>query len=212
MNRNLFAVLALIFVGLGGLVYFMYSEHAHETGWSVGPAHAVGPVQPIAFSHRIHVGIRGISCTYCHQFVDKSEIAGIPPMQTCLACHKNLDMAKLQGDDAIRPDQEKAEIAKFMVGSAPPYALKDPDHGVRWLRVYDIPDHVHFPHKVHIWALATRQGKAPETTCILCHGDIAKMDRVGQFSGPYTDLSRMGTCLTCHHKFKASTDCFACHK
>ena len=212
MNRNVLAVLAAVVVCLGGLIYFMYSEHAHETGWSVGAAHATPLVQPIAFSHRIHVGVRGISCTYCHQFVDKNNAAGIPPMETCLGCHKTLDMTKLQGDPAIPPAQEKVEIAKFMTGVAPDAMLKHPNHGVRWLRVYDIPDHVQFPHKVHIWALATRLGKAPETTCVLCHGDIAKMDRVGQFSGPYTDISRMGTCLTCHHKFKAATDCWECHK
>ena len=212
MNRNALAVVALVVIVLGGLIYFMYSEHAHETGWSIGPAHANGLVQPIAFSHRIHVTVRGISCTYCHQFVDTADVAGIPPMETCLACHKTLDTSKLVGDSKIATAAEQVEIDKFMTGPPGSATLKNPDHGVRWLRVYDLVDHVHFPHRVHIWALATREGKTPGTTCYLCHGDVAKRERVGQFGGPYTDLMRMGTCLSCHDKYRAGTDCLECHK
>ena len=36
------------------------------------------PVQPIAYSHKLHAGELGIGCTYCHWAADKSRHAGIP--------------------------------------------------------------------------------------------------------------------------------------
>ncbi|MBM3259622.1 MAG: cytochrome c3 family protein [Candidatus Sericytochromatia bacterium] len=187
-------------VAIGALAFVLYNEHAHETGWSLSAPHAAPVKQPILFSHEIHVGKRGISCTYCHQFVDKNAHAGIPSMETCAGCHKTLNVAAL-------PEWEQKEIGKFMVGNAPNMVLKDPLNPVKWNRVYDLPNHAHFPHQVHIYALATKQGKEAETACINCHGNIAKQEVVRQ----EIDLIRMGTCLSCHDKYGASKDCWSCH-
>lgn len=198
MNRT-FLLVALVAVLLfGGLFFLLYEEHAHETGWSLGPAHAAGPEQPVLFSHKIHAGDRGISCTYCHQFVDRADYAGIPSMDTCLGCHKTLNTGNLE-------QWKQDEIAKFMSGPPGAATLKEPEKPIEWKRVYDLTNHVHFPHKVHVWALA--KGEPIESTCVSCHGDIASMEVVRQD----VDLIRMGTCLSCHHKEKASTDCWACH-
>jgi hypothetical protein len=35
--------------------------------------------QPVPFSHKHHVGDDGIDCRYCHQYVETSSFAGIPP-------------------------------------------------------------------------------------------------------------------------------------
>ncbi|HEY6837521.1 MAG TPA: menaquinol oxidoreductase, partial [Geobacteraceae bacterium] len=36
------------------------------------------PVQPIAFSHRIHADSNGIHCLFCNRFASESPTAGIP--------------------------------------------------------------------------------------------------------------------------------------
>src|SRR5205085_12148592 len=50
----------------------------------------LSPQQPIAFSHKHHVGDDGIDCRYCHWSVEKSSFAGIPSAEVCLTCHSHL--------------------------------------------------------------------------------------------------------------------------
>jgi hypothetical protein len=114
MNRIFALAASAGLVGLVGLAYIGYEEHAHETGFSFGPAHSQPVVQPIAFSHKIHVGERGISCTYCHQFVDKADYAGIPPMDTCVSCHKGINVDALK-DTSMTQADKKTEIEKWLV-------------------------------------------------------------------------------------------------
>src|SRR6187399_694743 len=47
-----------------------------------------GPVQPINFSHQIHAGKLAMDCLYCHFGAEKSPVAGVPPVATCMGCHK----------------------------------------------------------------------------------------------------------------------------
>lgn len=47
-----------------------------------------GPAQPIAFSHELHAGKLGMDCLYCHYGAEKSAISNIPPVSTCMGCHK----------------------------------------------------------------------------------------------------------------------------
>lgn len=37
--------------------------------------------QPVPFSHKHHVGDDGIDCRYCHQSVETSDFAGLPPLK-----------------------------------------------------------------------------------------------------------------------------------
>ncbi|HUE73854.1 MAG TPA: cytochrome c3 family protein, partial [Pirellulaceae bacterium] len=46
------------------------------------------PVQPIAYSHRLHAGELQIDCLYCHTGAETSRHAGIPPAATCMNCHR----------------------------------------------------------------------------------------------------------------------------
>ncbi len=45
------------------------------------------PVQPIAFSHKVHAGDNGIPCLFCHRLAPDSPVAGIPAVADCRACH-----------------------------------------------------------------------------------------------------------------------------
>jgi hypothetical protein len=136
------------------------------------------PVQPIAFSHKMHAGDNGIPCLFCHRYATKSRIAGIPAVADCRACH--LFIA-----------ENAPEIKKLTMY----WEKKEP---IPWVRVYHVPDHVYFPHMMHI-----RAG----LVCAECHSDVAAMPRVIR-----SVKIDMGWCLNCHRQHKASIDCWTCHK
>jgi len=136
------------------------------------------PIQPIAFSHKIHAGDNSIPCLFCHRYAPKSTVAGIPAVADCRACH--LFIA-----------QNSPEIKKLMTY----WEDKKP---IPWVRVYWVPDFVYFPHMMHI-----RAGRV----CGDCHGNVAAMTRVKR-----SRKIEMGWCLGCHRRYKASIDCWTCHK
>jgi hypothetical protein len=150
------------------------------------------PAQPIRFSHKVHAGDNGIGCTYCHAFVEKGPVAGIPSMARCQGCHK-----------FVKVDQEQpgltAEIALLLK------QLED-QKPVPWLRVHRLPDHVYFTHQRHV---------VSGVQCRECHGEVERMEVVRQVA-PLT----MGWCLECHKRKQAErplerahlTDCLNCHK
>ena len=136
------------------------------------------PVQPLAFSHKQHAGENAIACLYCHRFAPKSKVAGIPTVADCRACHLFISA-------------EAPEIKKLM-------DYWEKQEPIPWVRVYGVPDHVYFPHRMHISA-----GLA----CANCHGEVAAMERITRSA-----RINMGWCMDCHRKKKASIDCWTCHK
>ena len=48
------------------------------------------PRQPVMFSHEHHVGGLGLDCRYCHNSVEISADAGMPPTETCMTCHSQI--------------------------------------------------------------------------------------------------------------------------
>lgn len=136
------------------------------------------PVQPIAFSHRVHAGDNGIRCFFCHRAASRSTAAGIPAVSDCRACHLFI----------ARDAPEIKKLMNYWEGKEP----------IPWVRVSWVPDHVYFPHMMHI-----RAGLG----CAACHGDVAHMERVTR-----SFKIRMGWCLDCHKQHKASIDCWTCHK
>ncbi len=135
------------------------------------------PVQPLVFSHKVHAGDNGIPCLFCHRYAPKSPVAGIPSVLTCRECHL-----------FISPDAP--EIKKLMEY----WEKREP---IPWVRVYVLPDHVYFPHMMHI-----RAG----LTCVNCHGEVASMDRINRSAS-----LKMGLCLDCHRRKKVGIDCWMCH-
>lgn len=135
------------------------------------------PVQPIFFSHKLHAGVNGISCRYCHRHVANSRLAGIPSVADCRSCHLYISA-------------EAPQIKKLMV-------YWDKREPIPWVRVNTLPDHVYFPHMMHIRAMID---------CSSCHGQVAAMERITR-----TASLKMGWCLGCHRQHKASIDCWTCH-
>ncbi|HEY6871940.1 MAG TPA: cytochrome c3 family protein [Geobacteraceae bacterium] len=136
------------------------------------------PIQPIAFSHKVHAGDNGIHCLFCHRYAAKSPVAGIPAVADCRACHQFIS-------------REAPEIKKLM-------GYWDKREPIPWVRVHRLPDHVYFPHMMHI-----RAG----LVCATCHGEVAAMERIAR-----PVKLKMGWCLNCHRQHKASIDCWTCHK
>ncbi|HXS09993.1 MAG TPA: cytochrome c3 family protein [Candidatus Krumholzibacteria bacterium] len=111
------------------------------------------PVQPINYSHQIHVGKLNLECAFCHETADKSYYAGVPSVQKCMSCHS-----------AVKTDSpEIQKLTKYWNDKEP----------VPWNRVHRIRirNHIYFTHKRHI---------AAGVQCEHCHGQLAAMPRVRQ--------------------------------
>ena len=117
----------------------------------VGVHQWYAPVQPIAFSHKLHAGDSRIPCLYCHFGARTSRHAGIPPANVCMNCHSILQ-------------KQSAEIEKLkeLVAIARPVA---------WTKVHNLPDFVYFNHSQHAIA---------GVACQACHGHVERMERVEQ--------------------------------
>ena len=77
-SRDYFRIALFVAAGIGGLVIA-------ATAYYVTPAYTrVGyePLQPIQFSHKLHVGGLGMECLHCHNHVGDSPHANIPSTQT----------------------------------------------------------------------------------------------------------------------------------
>ncbi len=109
------------------------------------------PVQPVPYSHAMHVGQLGIDCRYCHTTVDDASFAAIPPTQTCMNCHH-----------AILPDSPRLAAV---------FKSNETGEPVPWVKVHDLPDYAYFNHSAHV-----NKG----VSCVSCHGRIDKMEVVRQ--------------------------------
>lgn len=136
-------------VGVGGLVTPVALIWYYGSALNTQVGHA--PVQPVAYSHRLHAGELGIDCRYCHANVENSQEAMIPPTQTCMGCHS-----------AIKTESEKLQ---------PVRDSWENDTPVEWVRVHKIPEHAYFDHSVHL---------AAGVGCASCHGRVDQMEVVRQ--------------------------------
>ena len=134
-------VLGLVFATLG--VAGVFSPSTLAVGYA--------PTQPIPYSHRLHVGELGLDCRYCHNTVEGTASAAIPPASTCMNCH-----------DAVKTTSELLEPLRKAAREGT---------GIRWVRVHDLPEFVYFNHSAHLTA---------GVGCVSCHGRVDRMDVVRQ--------------------------------
>jgi len=179
-NRFVFVVsIVLIFMGMKSCWDALFRIGVYYD-WKTQKGYK--PEQPIKFSHKIHAGEHEIACQYCHNSVEKSKHAGIPTVNICMNCHKGIQEG---------PNYGKTEIAKIYAAAG-----YDPSTGkydlskanpIRWIKVYNLPDHVYFSHQQHVVV-----GKIE---CEKCHGNVKEMDVIEQKS-PLT----MKWCINCHRE------------
>jgi hypothetical protein len=137
-------VIKLVLLAIFGVVVAAVAAARWEMAPRNGIMQPVG--QPIAFSHKHHVGDDGIDCRYCHTSVEKSGFAGMPSTSICLSCHSQLFV----DSPALAPLHESARSGR----------------PVQWVRVHDLPDFVYFEHDIHV-----NKGVA----CVECHGRVDQM-------------------------------------
>ena len=169
-NGERWIIWAGVIALLMGTMFYLYVVY---------PEQDIGPQQPIYFSHRVHAGVKDINCRFCHPFVDRSENAGIPPLEKCFFCH-----------EYIIPNHPQ------IVKEKQHYKDKVP---VPWVRIFYVPDYVKFRHQPHI-----NFGKLD---CRECHGSVASLDRLkpvnfemGFCIGCHKQKNAQIDCwLACHH-------------
>lgn len=174
-------------------VFFILAASYFAFGYlmQVGVDQGYQPVQPIHYSHKIHAGDNGIDCNFCHSSARKSKTAGIPSLNVCMNCHKNIsEVAEETATDEYSKEFYDGEIAKLYkaVGwDAENQEYTGNTEPVKWVRIHNLPDFAYFNHSQHV----TVAGIA----CQTCHGEIQDMEVVEQFA-PLT----MGWCITCHRE------------
>ena len=167
---------AAILIGTVGFLFWLGSNAIQ-----LGRQQGYQPTQPIRFSHQLHAGKHKIDCQYCHTSAAKGKHSGIPTLNTCMNCHKNVQKGPEYGTEEI------AKIYDAVGWDVKTMAYTKPAKPIEWVRIHNLPDHVYFNHAQHVVA-----GKV---ACQTCHGPIQEMKEVKQFA----PLS-MGWCVNCHRQ------------
>lgn len=107
------------------------------------------PIQPVPFSHKVHVEQLGMDCRYCHSFVDVAAHSNLPNTQTCMACHTQ-----------VQKENPKLEPLRASWKTGQP---------VQWVQIHRSPDYVFYNHAAHV-----NRG----ISCHSCHGQVNEMDVV----------------------------------
>ncbi|ENA1804328.1 c-type cytochrome [Flavobacterium psychrophilum] len=184
--KNQFLVLVSVVLLMLVSAFFVYGYLSQ-----IGVDKDYAPIQPIRYSHKIHAGDNGIECKYCHSSARVSKNAGIPSLNVCMNCHKNI--SEFQGDkDSTYVEYTKeyytGEIQKLYdaVGwdkTSQKYTGKTKP--VKWIRIHNLPDFVYFNHSQHVTVAGIE--------CQKCHGPVQTYEIQKQFA-PLT----MGWCINCH--------------
>ncbi len=178
---SLILVLCLLVIGIQGL-------------GNINVMESYQPTQPIDYPHNVHAGINGIDCKYCHNAADKSKTAGVPTVNVCMNCHKQVS--------GNTPEQE-AKIQKIYDAAGwNGSEYTGETHPIKWNKVHVLPDHVYFNHEQHV----TVGG----IDCKQCHGDMTKQVETARVV-PVEELNKiegnvqltrptltMGWCIECH--------------
>lgn len=171
--------------------------------YTIGTLEDYQPSQPIEFPHSVHAGDNGIDCKYCHNSVEKSKTAGLPTVNVCMNCHKQVTGSKPGQEEKIAKIYEAAGFDPAGGGS---YTGETKE--IVWNKVHVLPDHVYFNHSQHV--------VVGQIDCKQCHGDMAKMESTAKVQ-PVSELNKvegniqltkttltMGWCIECHKEKEIS--------
>lgn len=147
--------------------------------FTVGVQQGYQPTQPIAFSHKLHAGQYQIDCNYCHTGVRISKNANIPSPNICMNCHTVIQ--NVGGQSGVSPQIQKI------------YDAIETNTPIEWVRIHNLPDLAYFNHSQHV--------AVGEVACETCHGPVAEMEVVYQYS-PLT----MGWCINCHRETQVNAE------
>lgn len=181
------AVFVLLGVAYGGYGYLM----------QVGIDQGYEPLQPIHYSHKIHAGENEIECKYCHSSARVSKHSGIPSLNVCMNCHKQIaEVSEETGNDEYSKEFYDKEIQKLYdaTGWDPStQSYTGETKPVKWVRIHNLPDFAYFNHAQHV--------TVGQIECQTCHGPVEEMEIMYQHS-PLT----MGWCINCHRETNVKTE------
>ena len=149
----------------------------------VGVTTNYAPAQPIEFSHKVHAGMNGIDCNYCHSSARKSKHSGIPSANVCMNCHTYIS----EGTNTGTAEIQKIYDAVGFDPASRTYIEGYEQKPIEWIRIHNLPDHAYFNHSQHVVAGGLE--------CQDCHGPVEEMDVLYQ----YSELT-MGWCVECHRE------------
>lgn len=133
------AMPVLLFTGvMAAGVGFLYSSGSSDSSGQ--------DIQPVSFSHARHAGQLKVNCLYCHRFAAVSAAAGVPSVQLCMSCHRNL----------VEENAEAKTLSDYW----------NRQETIPWVRLQRLPDFVYFTHEMHL-----RTG----LHCADCHGHVERM-------------------------------------
>ena len=185
--QNQFLVFISVILLLLSSAYFAYGFLMQ-----VGVDQGYMPVQPIHYSHKIHAGANQIECKYCHSSARVSKHSGIPALNVCMNCHKNI--AEYNGEEDLENGYTKEfytnEIKKLYTAvgwDEENQSYTGKTKPVKWVRIHNLPDFVYFNHAQHV--------EVGGIECQKCHGPVEEMEIMYQYS-PLT----MGWCINCHRE------------
>jgi hypothetical protein len=142
LNLILLTLLIVLPVAAGAVWWGLYQSPLRTR-------RGIAVEQPIPFSHKHHAGELGIDCRYCHDSVERSAFAGIPPVHTCMSCH--------------------SQVWKTAAMLEPVRAAERTGIVLPWVRVNDLPQYTYFDHSAHV-----NHGVG----CSTCHGRVDRMETV----------------------------------
>lgn len=191
--QNQFLVFVAAILLLLSSAYFAYGYFMQ-----IGVDQGYMPVQPIHYSHKIHAGANQIDCKYCHSSARVSKHSGIPSLNVCMNCHRNI--AEYNGEEDVENGYTKdfytKEIKKLYAAvgwDETNQRYTGETQPVKWVRIHNLPDFVYFNHAQHV--------EVGQIECQKCHGPVQEMEVMYQFS-PLT----MGWCITCHRETNVNVE------
>ena len=175
----LVGIIALILL-LAIIAFHGYRYETKKVFFAIFPIFASKPVdQPIVFNHLIHKEKVNLSCTFCHRYAGSYRSSGIPNIEICGMCHSTPAFSK-------RPEAIKV------------YEYVKATRQIPWVRMYELPGFVVFPHWIHIQS---------GVDCSICHGVTGLKERPVRM----VDRNTMEWCIHCHQERGADTECYTCH-
>ena len=181
MKKGLvFFILIVVFIVLFVVAYHGYRFQTKTIFYSIFPIYSwVSVDQPILFNHIHHKEVAKLNCFYCHRYVNKHRVAGIPNIELCQACHAT---------DAMSKRPEALKVVDYVKAN----------REILWNRMYELPKFVVFPHWIHIHS---------GVDCSICHGLTGVKERpIKMVDRNYMDWcmhchkkrGASNDCYTCH--------------
>jgi len=146
---SLFVVIVIVLL-LAIVAYYRFRVQTKNIFFSIFPIFSwVSVDQSILFNHIHHKEVAHLNCTFCHRYVERHRVAGVPNIELCRACHSS---------DAISKRPEALKVVEYVKAN----------REIPWQRMYELPSFVVFPHWIHIQS---------GVDCSICHGLTGLKDR-----------------------------------